>query len=669
MKNSIILFLVFFVAIACKQDVKKAREKLVLDTQNPVVKQILSFKNKRNTKSLLPFLTVKNPAHRYIATVAFGSVQDTTAIAELANLLNDDYPEIRTAAAYALGQTKATSATPFLVDAFQRDTIRTVQAAILEAIGKCSNLEYLKHMSTAPSYPIQDSILWEGQALSLYRFALRGLVHKEGTTKIMNDFIANSLMASKARFVAANYLARTPNIDLTGYENVLINNVEEETDPNTLMFLVLGLAKTKTIAALNKLKSIYSKQKDYRVKCNILKGFRNFAYDSVKTIAFKALNDKNIHIQTSAAEYFYYQGKDIDAARYFEIGNNHSKWQVRGLMLGASLRNMVYFKSKTKSFYSSKIKVLYQNSTNLYEKASLLKALSNFSWNYRTIAQSMFSNNDTIKIPAIIRSAATEALVNIRKSKNYASELHLSKNRVTGELNLVFKRAIEQGDPAMIAIVAEMLATEDLHFNQTFPDYEFLKNTQAKLSLPSEIETYIYLQKAINYFEGKPQKKVTAESTSYTEIDWQLIRALKANNKINIQTSKGNITLKLLLDVAPATITQFINLVKAGYYNGKVFHRVIPNFVAQGGCSRGDGWSGFNVTVRSEFSPTANYHKEGMVGMASAGKDTESAQFFITHAPALHLDGNYTIFAKVTKGMDIVHKLEVGDAIIKIEIN
>ncbi len=141
-----------------------------------------------------------------------------------------------------------------------------------------------------------------------------------------------------------------------------------------------------------------------------------------------------------------------------------------------------------------------------------------------------------------------------------------------------------------------------------------------------------------------------------------LITALGETSKVTLQTNKGKIVLQLLTKDAPATVTQFINLVKAGYYKDKVFHRVVPNFVVQTGCARGDGWGGFEVSVASEFSKT-QYNTEGMVGMASAGKDTESTQLFITHCPTIHLDGNYTIFAKVVQGMDVVHQLQVGDKI------
>ena len=100
----------------------------------------------------------------------------------------------------------------------------------------------------------------------------------------------------------------------------------------------------------------------------------------------------------------------------------------------------------------------------------------------------------------------------------------------------------------------------------------------------------------------------------------------------------------------------------------KNFHRVVSNFVAQGGCNRGDGYGAENYSIRSEFSPDVNYERAGMIGMASAGKHTEGTQFFITHSPTLHLNGNYTIFAEVVDGMKIVDELQEGDIIEKVSL-
>ncbi|HES60200.1 MAG TPA: peptidylprolyl isomerase, partial [Caldithrix sp.] len=107
-------------------------------------------------------------------------------------------------------------------------------------------------------------------------------------------------------------------------------------------------------------------------------------------------------------------------------------------------------------------------------------------------------------------------------------------------------------------------------------------------------------------------------------------------------------------------------LIDQGFYKNKKIHRVVPNFVIQDGCPRGDGWGSPDFSIRSEFS-MINY-EEGSIGMASAGKDTESSQWFITHSPTPHLDGRYTNFGKVISGIGIVHQIEVGDEILDMEI-
>ena len=150
-------------------------------------------------------------------------------------------------------------------------------------------------------------------------------------------------------------------------------------------------------------------------------------------------------------------------------------------------------------------------------------------------------------------------------------------------------------------------------------------------------------------------------------IDWKLIDQVKAGSKVQIVTSAGEITIALYPERAPATVSSFLQLASSGFYNGKIFHRVVPNFVIQTGCPRGDGYGSSDFTLRSELSG-AYYDDEGYVGMASAGLHTEGTQFFITHSPAPHLDGRYTIFGKVISGMDVVHKITVGDKIQQVNI-
>jgi cyclophilin family peptidyl-prolyl cis-trans isomerase len=149
-------------------------------------------------------------------------------------------------------------------------------------------------------------------------------------------------------------------------------------------------------------------------------------------------------------------------------------------------------------------------------------------------------------------------------------------------------------------------------------------------------------------------------------IDWARVQKLDPKQKVAIQTSKGAFIVQLNVTWCPATCAAFTELIESGFYKNLTIHRVVPNFVMQDGCPRGDGWGGPPFTIRSEFSPTP--FMEGTLGMASSGKDTEGSQWYITHSPTPHLDAKYTNFGFVIAGMEVVHKLEVGDTIIGMEL-
>jgi cyclophilin family peptidyl-prolyl cis-trans isomerase len=139
------------------------------------------------------------------------------------------------------------------------------------------------------------------------------------------------------------------------------------------------------------------------------------------------------------------------------------------------------------------------------------------------------------------------------------------------------------------------------------------------------------------------------------------------NQEVKISTNRGEVTIELWIDEAPGSVTQFVKLIKNEFYSNKRLHRVVPGFVIQDGCPRGDGYGSTMETVRSEFSPSAKFER-GTLGFASAGEDTESCQWFITHTRTPHLNGRYSAFGRVTKGMEVVQQLILGDEIKTIEL-
>jgi peptidyl-prolyl cis-trans isomerase B (cyclophilin B) len=138
--------------------------------------------------------------------------------------------------------------------------------------------------------------------------------------------------------------------------------------------------------------------------------------------------------------------------------------------------------------------------------------------------------------------------------------------------------------------------------------------------------------------------------------------------RIILTTSKGNIEATLQPSKAPVTVANFLNLSKRGFYNDITFHRVINQFMIQGGDPTGTGRGGPGYRFEDEVKSGLKHDRPGIFSMANAGPGTNGSQFFITHVPTPHLDGKHTVFGFVTKGQDVVDAIAQGDKIEKIEI-
>ncbi|MBK6641569.1 MAG: peptidylprolyl isomerase [Bacteroidia bacterium] len=138
-----------------------------------------------------------------------------------------------------------------------------------------------------------------------------------------------------------------------------------------------------------------------------------------------------------------------------------------------------------------------------------------------------------------------------------------------------------------------------------------------------------------------------------------------------IETDKGTMEVEFYDKDAPKTVANFVKLAKAGYYNGLKFHRVIPDFVIQGGCPKGDGTGGPGYKIDCELDGDNQYHDRGVLSMAHAGRNTGGSQFFVCHSRknTAHLDRNHTCFGKVVDGLEVIDDIRQGDLIKKITIH
>ncbi|MEL6276735.1 MAG: peptidylprolyl isomerase, partial [Bacteroidota bacterium] len=242
-----------------------------------------------------------------------------------------------------------------------------------------------------------------------------------------------------------------------------------------------------------------------------------------------------------------------------------------------------------------------------------------------------------------------------------------SARRVRAELAVYLRTAIESADAGMIYEAAQALQADANLYKTSYPNLDWAKTTLASLALPQKIESYRALEEAITKLEGRPSSSEPIQADYNHPIDWEVINSAGATPTVRIHTERGNITLELWPELTPGSVSSFLQLATEGFYRNKPFHRVVPNFVAQGGDPRGDGYGATDFSLRTE-TPSVHWDRSGLIGLASAGRDTEGVQFFLTHSGTPHLDGRYTAFGEVIEGQEVVDALQVGDIIERIEI-
>ena len=145
-------------------------------------------------------------------------------------------------------------------------------------------------------------------------------------------------------------------------------------------------------------------------------------------------------------------------------------------------------------------------------------------------------------------------------------------------------------------------------------------------------------------------------------------KAVTKNRNVVMETEKGTIILEIFEDKTPKTCENFVKLISQGFYDGLTFHRVIADFMIQGGCPNGTGTGGPGYTFEDEFDPTLKHSGPGILSMANAGPNTNGSQFFITHVPCPWLDGKHTVFGRVLQGQGVVDSIEEDDVIQKVTV-
>lgn len=673
-------------------------------------KEILQLQDQRSLSDgkLVMFLRSTDAHLRFLAVRALANIQDTSSVHSLLPLLNDSTGEVRAVAAFALGQIGGDSADRALCHTLDVEQDSAVLSHVLEALGKCGSKSTLDSVLMYAEEN-SDKGLNNDFALSLARFAIRGIKSERTIWKCF-EYLYSADAAVRSNSLYALWRSAPHgllDIEIAKHAE-LLDSLSRDNDADVRLNCAALLARSKSKDAIEIVKNRIADighESDWHVRVGLVRALGAAIAISHELLQEYVvfLSDENDHVKIATLQSLDAVAPALwqDTSVVLQLKNkikslaetNSISEAVRGeafLTLGRffpdELRFCNMFADSANA--SSRLKTKYLDArSQIANKANLsllLQYLDNSdavismtAWECLrrlttpqslsiiqldstqqaslplmifTKAKTVLSRND-IGITTLVANYCvdTVAFSPLRKAhlvSSFADELIASYKNLK----------VPEGTEAMQAVVEALGSIGDTHI---VPFLETVMRN-GEPSVAAEAKSTLKLLTGKTYAESLPVQNYEEHSRK----DWKILEEIKAHQHVIISTTKGEVVLELLKDHAPFTVLSFVKLIREKYYNGLIFHRVVPNFVVQGGDPRGDGWGGPEFTLRTETS-LVNYDR-GSCGMASAGKDTEGSQFFITHTATPHLDGRYTIFGTVVKGMDVVGRLQIGDKILSM---
>ncbi len=438
------------------------------------------------------------------------------------------------------------------------------------------------------------------------------------------------------RSLAVRGVGLSSSKDAILYLSIALN----DEDNNVVAQAVNSLSSKKTKTAQNKLQQKLDTEKDEKLTALIIDALvRQNNKNGIESVKRIFNTNPSITITVSAIKYLAVAEKDRAVVLIDSLMRNENH-RIRAAAADAfGLTKSTKVKPRLSALFSDKNvsvraaafnQLLILDSTNL--KFYLDQALADSAYMLPTLAIDEIGSRKLIAYLPKLRelSMTSNTLnINVRRTLVECAKSFLEENKAdTNALRILVNMALDN----------EYIVRKDA--------------AEVYKSVLGENRSDIIRQ---------PKTRI-----STSEI-YRAIKKYKTNPYAVILTNKGEFEMELYFDIAPLTVLNFIDLADKSFYEGLSFHRVIPNFVVQGGDPEGTGWGGPGYMIRCEYSPE-NYIS-GTVGIATSGKDTGGSQFFITLSPQPHLEGRYTVFGQVISGMDVVNQLVVGDNILEISID
>jgi cyclophilin family peptidyl-prolyl cis-trans isomerase/HEAT repeat protein len=609
---------------------------------------LIEAQDRRGTQELVALLTDSSIAMRAGAALALASVGDSSAVPALLHALGDGDATVRANAAFAFGFCGDSVSVHQLVERFSPEVNAAVRGRIAEAAGRCGR-------KAGASLLLRRSLSAKADTLGV----LRGLFFATttGSTDTGHVRYALSLFTGKDAELdeaALQVCARAKAELIKPFAKRLLDIASLMPDSGSVEMrlpLLAALGKTGNIAALERLRATLTNDPDPRIRAMALRAIGRFEEPTKNEAIWGALRDTSSMVRDLAVEQMLTLKELPDGQSLWTLAQEHADYAVKIPLYGLVMK---HGDAATRTTCRMLMKSMAGQDLGPYLNAALTKAL----WADSDTARGIMLGNG----PAVVRQAAMETwLTGFAEALKYKEVTKSMRDRSHGTF---MKDALTSGDAGIIASACEKILEEDRSYLQFVLDEATIVAARKALHPIRDLEAIQMLEQAIAKRNGLPQPQHASPPFNHP-IDRARLARIPRSNLYRISTGQGDIMLALEPDAAPGSCAAFDSLVGAGYYNGKYLHRVVPDFVAQGGCPRGDGYGGMPWTLRTEIG--LDGFTTGAVGLASAGKDTESCQFFIMLADAPHLDGRYTRFAHVVSGLDVAWRVRVGDVIRVVE--
>ena len=586
----------------------------------------------RDADKLTPFFTHQDTKLARLAVLQSASFIDSTLNTPLIQALNSEDLSKQISAAYALGQQFDTSLYVPLRDKLKSSTDYALRFSIFTALGKTCPL---KHADELQQLIIAEDCASAPMWGAFFRLpTVRSWIGFED--KAIESLACHNY---EARLAAANFLSRTREVNLLDHLDQLIDAYKNEDDARVKMAIALAMRHCPHPEMADFINQEIAQTNDERILVNLLRSGSRLNILEIDVL-LPLIQSDQVGVAMNAINAIDFNKLDIE-----ELALVRDRLPEDVTARASVLRKLAKSDDKTQDWYDQLVS-LSSSRQSSYEKAACMQELKYFP---EASSYILLHIDTSMALPVL--STAADVIMQMHSAGDF-----------DGDFKIALSDMIDTKDAGVLALVGIHLQSHPDDMDASFLDR--LKRIQANLPIPQEVETYNYLEDAIAEFEERDSKHVTPEWNH--PIDFNLLTSHADTIDVEVVTNKGTIKLELYPLNAPGSVGSFIQLAEDGFYNGKSFHRVVPNFVIQGGCPRGDGWGGVNYSIRSEFA--MHDYDEGTLGMASAGNDTESCQWFITHSPTPHLEGRYSIFGQVISAMDVVREVHVGSTIEEIKI-